>query len=60
MTQSQVFDPPKPSIVRPSCPECGWPMWLTTVELGEDPDQDKRTFECLSCERQEAVAVRYR
>jgi transcription elongation factor Elf1 len=35
-------------------------MWLTSVEPGDDPEYDKRTFECLSCEHQEAVVVKYR
>jgi len=58
MRRSYIVDPPKPSLDRPPCPECGWLMWLAHIEP-DKPDCDKRTFECPRCQHVETVVVKY-
>jgi hypothetical protein len=42
------------------CPRCGVPMSLVCIEPTDQPDHDRRTFECSSCTFHEVVAVKYR
>ena len=48
-----------PAIERPACPKCGIRMMLTRVEPDE-PDHDKRTFECFECGHSKSVVVKYK
>jgi hypothetical protein len=36
-------------------PVCGSPMWLDCIEAKDKPDHDKRTNECVRCERTRTV-----
>jgi hypothetical protein len=47
------------SIQRPECPACGAPMWLARIEPDE-PDHDRRTFECPRCQDEVTEVVKYR
>jgi hypothetical protein len=47
------------AIERPSCPKCGARMMLARIEPDE-PNHDKRTFECSGCQNSESVVVRYK
>jgi hypothetical protein len=47
------------TIERPACPKCGIRMMLTRIEPDE-PDHDKRTFECFECGNSENVVVKYK
>jgi len=42
------------------CPRCGGPMWIVRIEPGDQPDYDKRTFECAKCGDTEIAVVKYR
>jgi len=44
---------------RPSCPNCGRPMWLARVEPYKS-DCHKRTFECPVCLHEESMVVNCR
>jgi ssDNA-binding Zn-finger/Zn-ribbon topoisomerase 1 len=46
-------------IERPPCSKCGTPMMLARIEPDE-PDHDKRTYECPKCEHAETVVVKYK
>jgi predicted RNA-binding Zn-ribbon protein involved in translation (DUF1610 family) len=59
MVRSYILDPPKPSVDRPQCPECGWLMWLDRIEPDE-PNGDRRTFECPRCQHVEIVTEEVR
>jgi hypothetical protein len=50
-----VFVPAPPTL---PCPKCGEFMVMSRIVLGP-PGRDQRTFECLRCEVQETIAVRY-
>jgi hypothetical protein len=43
---------------RPSCPECGRPMWLTSIARADEPGFEKRMFECPRCSEVESKIVR--
>jgi len=53
------YDAGKLEIIHPRCKRCGAPMWLTRLEPDE-PDHDKRTFECKACGKTEVEIVKYR
>lgn len=53
---SQKDDQQSGLLQRPSCPNCGKPMWLARVEPYE-PDCHKRTFECPVCLYEESMVV---
>jgi hypothetical protein len=44
---------------QPVCPKCGGRMWLSRIEPDE-PNHDKRTFECPQCENVVSEVVKYR
>ena len=46
-------------ILHPNCPNCGARMWLARVEPDE-PDHDRRTFECPECNYSITETVKYR
>ena len=46
-------------IERLECTNCGEPMWLTHIEPDE-PDHDRRTFECLACGNSKTEIVKFR
>ena len=47
-------------IERPSCPKCGWRMMLQFIQPDDQPDRDRRTFRCFSCDHVEIIVVRLR
>jgi tRNA(Ile2) C34 agmatinyltransferase TiaS len=59
MSQSEVFDPARLVLSQPVCPKCGGRMWLSRIEPDE-PNHDKRTFECPQCENVVSEIVKYR
>jgi hypothetical protein len=50
---------PHPSYERPSCPKCGATMILSRFDR-ENPDDCKRTFDCIPCDHYETVILQYR
>ena len=46
-------------IEHPDCANCGAPMWLIRVEPDE-PDHDRRTFECQACGNSKIEIVKLR
>jgi hypothetical protein len=59
MPLSYTFDPVRPFIDRPRCPNCRSQMWLDRIEP-DVPDHDRRTFECPRCQHVESVVVKYK
>ena len=59
MSQSESFDPARLVPYNPVCPKCGTGMWLSRIEPDE-PDRDKRTFECPQCENVVSETFKYR
>jgi len=59
MSQSDAFDPARLVLSQPVCPKCGGRMWLSRIEPDE-PNHDKRTFECPQCENVVSEVVKYR
>jgi transcription elongation factor Elf1 len=58
MAQSQ-FTQSSPQIGEgPNCPKCGAQTWLAHIEPDE-PDHDRRTFECPRCQHERTVVVKY-
>ena len=57
----QISDhrPPKQTIRHLRCPDCGGEMWLARIEPDE-PDHDKRTFECQACLKTITQVVKYK
>jgi hypothetical protein len=47
------------AIVRPPCPTCGTRMLLVRIEPDE-PDHDKRTFECAKCGNEHSEIVKFK
>jgi hypothetical protein len=50
---------PNQGYERPSCPNCSRVMMLSRLDR-ENSDKDKRTFECVACNRYESIIVQYR
>ena len=46
------------SILCAPYPVCGSPMWLDCIEATDKPDHDKRTYECVRCERTRTIIVK--
>jgi hypothetical protein len=59
MSQSFEFDPARLVLSQPVCSQCGGRMWLSRIEPDE-PNHDKRTFECPQCENVVSEVVKYR
>jgi hypothetical protein len=59
MPQIRTFYSEQPFMDQPRCPMCGSRMWLDHIEPDE-PDHDKRTFECPRCQHVESVIVNFR
>jgi predicted RNA-binding Zn-ribbon protein involved in translation (DUF1610 family) len=49
---------PHPHYERPPCPKCGATMMLSRADR-ENPDNGKRTFDCIPCGHNETVILRY-
>jgi hypothetical protein len=49
---------PQQSYERPPCSICGRTMMLAHIEP-DKPAHDKRTFECVACNRSEVLVVKY-
>jgi hypothetical protein len=60
MPQRRSFARKKASLGARRCPRCGVPMFLVSIEPTDQPDHDRRTFECSSCTYHEVVTVMYR
>jgi hypothetical protein len=60
MPQYHINDPPKLSDLSPPCVMCGAPMFLSRIEPADEADHDRRTFECLACQRSQIVTVKYK
>jgi hypothetical protein len=52
---------PQPSYERPPCSICGRTMMLARSEPDEpdESDDDRRTFECVACNRSETLVIKY-
>ena len=59
MPQSYISGSALLIIDRPRCSECDALMWLDRIEPDE-PEHDRRTFECPRCQHVETVVVKYR
>ena len=59
MRPSEFTPREKPVIARPNCTRCGAAMWLARIEPDE-PDHDRRTFECPRCRSEMTEIVKYR
>jgi DNA-directed RNA polymerase subunit RPC12/RpoP len=46
-------------INRPMCPRCGAQMWIARIEPDE-PDHERRTFECPECNHSIIEVVQYK
>ena len=58
MPQAQII--PHPRIIsRPCCEFCNAEMWLVSIEPDE-PDHDRRTFECPRCQQELVEVVKYK
>jgi len=51
--------PSNSDIHHPDCPQWGTRMWLARIEPDE-PNHDKRTFECPQCDRAITRVVKYK
>jgi len=61
MPQPNSFDPTNPPpIGQRRCPVCGVPMFMARIEPTEKDGQDKRTFECVTCDYAETKIVKFR
>ena len=60
MTIFQPATPHSNSIIRPSCPKCSKSMLLALIEPTDQPDHERRTFECLPCKHAISEVVKYR
>lgn len=58
MRKSQQ-SPSQQHIDRPMCPRCGAQMWIARIEPDE-PDHDRRTFECPECDHSVTEVVKYK
>ena len=58
MRASIGFDPPRLVLSSPECPNCGAPMWLSRIEP-DQPNHDRRTFECPQCDHSHTEVVKY-
>jgi hypothetical protein len=56
---SEFIPRKKKLVVGPQCPACGTLMWLARIEPDE-PDHDRRTFECPRCQDELTEVVKYR
>ena len=59
MSQFASFDPARLVLSQPTCPQCDTRMWLVRIEPDE-PDHDKRIFECPRGEKVVSEIVKYR
>ena len=57
--RTSEFIPQKNTIEHPKCAKCGAQMWLARIEP-DQPDHDKRTFQCPECEHAVTEIVKYR
>jgi hypothetical protein len=60
MPQSDIYIPSNRWLDRLTCPKCGLPMFLERVEPAEQPDHDKRHFQCTICDHVETLVVKYK
>ena len=49
----------QPQIPHPNCPKCGTSMWLARIEPDE-PNYDRRTYECPECDHSITEIVKYK
>jgi len=57
--QHSYIEQSQQEIAHPDCARCGAPMWLARIEPDE-PDYDKRTFECPACHNVVIEVVKFR
>jgi hypothetical protein len=57
MKHSRRFDATKPPLGLRRCPNCGLPMFLSSIEAIEGMREDLRTFECQQCAYAETMVV---
>jgi len=58
MTLYQTTPPDCETIERPTCPNCGSPMWIPRI-TSAGPDIDKRTWECPVCDISERAVMNF-
>jgi hypothetical protein len=58
MLQPYSFYPSERPVQQKTC--CGLPMFLSRIEPDDQPDHDKRTFECTRCGCSDTVIVKFR
>ena len=56
MSDPQNFEPPGP-LERPLCSNCGWTMWIATIEPHQE-GHERHTLKCTRCETEEIVIVK--
>src|SRR4030095_5633946 len=59
LSEFQIFDPARLFLDQPKCPNCGSLMWLIRNEPDE-PNCDRRTFQCEGCDHAHIEVVKYR
>ena len=57
--RTSKFVPYAQEIAHPKCPNCGAQMWLARIEP-DQPDYDRRTFECPECDHVLTKIVKFR
>ena len=58
MRKSQIM-PHLRIVSRPCCEICDEQMWLVSIEPDE-PDHDRRTFECQRCQHVTVEVIKYK
>lgn len=60
MAQHQFSSSPIPTQVElPACPTCGTQMQIARI-MPDEPDHDRRTFECPRCHQEKEMVVKFR
>ena len=60
MLQRYIFYPSERPVQQKRCHVCALPMLVSHIEPDDQPDHDKRTFECTKCGFSETVVVKFR
>jgi hypothetical protein len=56
MSDPPNFEPPGP-LERPLCSNCGWTMWIATIEPHQE-GHERHTLKCTRCETEEIAIVK--
>ena len=58
--QHYQSDPIQPRLPHPKCPKCGATMYLSEIQDDDEPDHDRRKFECIECGSDLVEVVKYK